>query len=283
MIPLALASALAVVLERLRESPEPDRSSSLEWLILPPGHPHVRKIVGQEEGRLVYDGVSHLRAPGPRPGWEVHRFVASFQGVPVAGLQVLEMGDQQRSVGIYVHPDARRRGLASWLFGEAENRIGSIEHSDPTDQTPAGRAWVAAIEASSPLVIDGSHISATVSRPEDGLAVLHLQGPGVWASAEVWKTPWRDAKAVGLGKLGSIAHQPVLWVEEIVLDDETQGRGNGSQVMRWMEAWGRAQGARWGYLIAEGSGEEDVWPFYEQLGWQTASQAGYSTTMVKPL
>lgn len=122
----------------------PDESNLL-FLLGPPGS--IPAITGPEQGRVVANGIAHYVSETGS-----HRYVLYREGVPLAGLQIVDLsmssGRTPRTLGyiagVHTIREERRQGHASKLLAAAQRDFTQIEHSQHL--TTLGGLWKAAVD-----------------------------------------------------------------------------------------------------------------------------------------
>lgn len=108
-----------------------------------------------DSGQTSYKGVGEEKLVGEpvrhginlyRDQYGSYRFVMHHDGVPVAGMQVVNQGGKKGQAvvsNIYTHPDYRRSGFATALFQHAKQMFPNLVVSD--HRSDAGQAWASSL------------------------------------------------------------------------------------------------------------------------------------------
>lgn len=119
---------------------------STSILLLPRGEV---PFIGAESGKKPRSGVAVYRSEplffvGGLPAGGSVRYVRYIAGVPVAALQLVDLGEGRAvAANVFVAAPHRRLGHATQLWEQARRDFPGLKQADPENRTELGAAWVA--------------------------------------------------------------------------------------------------------------------------------------------
>lgn len=234
---LALTAMLVALAEELARPPQ-DRSP-LAWLLAPVDDVAVVPYMGRE--RLVGSGPGWAHLEG---SFGAHRFVVLSDGLVVAGLQAVPVEGAFRVANIYVHPAARRHGVATAIFQLAQEELsGPLQHS--SSRTPLGDRWIRSLSACQ--VIDVSE----GSEHED----LGWEAEDLFRDAGIRIAPYEEpllacvrgdeVLGVAVGGLTAPYEDSMEFRFSVVVAPSAQRQGVARKLVREVVEHARGQRAEW--------------------------------------